>query len=141
MVKFIVFVTALMNDFHDWILSFFPKGRFQFIDELLHFVIIAAVGMIIFACVYALFKFLSKYGIAAISFVYTFTVVAILAFAIEIQQGVTKRGDPSLSDILWGLGGFLCIFSVYLIIKKIRARIKRKYEKSSNNIVEDNMTT
>ena len=126
MVEFLKFATNMMNDFHDITIALFDKEMYPNIDKWLHFVVVAAVGMVIFVFVYALFKLLSKYGIAAMSFVYTFTIVTILAVAIEIQQGITGRGHVSLSDVLWGVCGFVCVFALCAAMKNICTKLKER---------------
>jgi hypothetical protein len=105
-------------------------------DKELHFIVIAIAGIIIFACVHLAFKFISKYSITAISFIYTFTVLVVIVFAIEIQQKITGSGAMEFADIVYGLYGFLCTFAVYLFIrgsifatKKIIKHYKEKSKK------------
>ncbi|MEK1830761.1 hypothetical protein AAAC51_22150 [Priestia megaterium] len=62
-----------------------------------------------------IFKLLSKwkFSITAISFIYTLTVMLVLVFAIEIQQGITTRGNMEFDDAIAGLWGFL-VFLVFI---------------------------
>lgn len=119
MVEFLKLITRLINYSHDQIVDFMRACGFGLTDKDLHFIVIAIVGIFIFACVQFLFKFLAKYSITAISFVYTFTVLVVIVFAIEIQQKITGSGNMEFADILYGIYGFLSIFAIYLIIRGI----------------------
>ncbi len=103
------------NDIHDAILE--SSMLSQFNDKQLHFILIGIIGMIIFATTHILFKWLSKYSITAISFIYTMTVLIVIVFVIEIQQKLTGRGKMEFDDILAGLYGFLYLFLIYLFIR------------------------
>ena len=82
------------------------------------------IGICIFGCTHVFFKYLSKYGITAISFVYTFTVMVVIVFAIEIQQQITGRGGMEFDDAAIGSGwGFLLFFAIFILIKAIYKKI------------------
>ncbi|MEH7265669.1 hypothetical protein V7132_22750, partial [Priestia megaterium] len=104
-------------------------------DKELHFWIIGIIGLLTFLSVYMIFKLLSKwkFSITAISFIYTLTVMLVLVFAIEIQQGITTRGNMEFDDAIAGLWGFLVFFSIYiafasffLLSKKLLSSNKEK---------------
>jgi len=104
--------------------------RLNLTDKELHFWVIGAVGMIIFLLTDAFFKRIAQWGISAISFVYTFTVLLVIAFGLEIQQDLTGRGNMEFKDIVYGLWGFIAIFAAYLCVKIVifllsRGRPKR----------------
>lgn len=137
MVEFLKSMAAIMNDFHDLMIDIVDIHAHPNADKWLHFIIIAIVGMVIFACVHALFKFLSKFSVTAISFIYTITLVIVIVFAIEIQQKITGRGNVEVADIVFGLGGFLFVFTAYLIIKKLCVAVKRKLEKEREDASQE----
>ena len=56
------------------------------------------MGMGGFVVVQFLFRFLSKWSITVISFIYTLTVLLVIVFAIEIQQKITGRGNMEFAD-------------------------------------------
>ena len=85
-------------------------------DKQLHFVVIGIIGILIFVFVHKLFKYLVQYSLTAISFIYTFTVLVVLVFAIEIGQKVTGRGNMEFQDIVEGLWGFLVAFAIYMAV-------------------------
>lgn len=83
-------------------------------DKQLHFWVFGFVSILMFFAVHALFKWISKYSILALSFIYTLTIAIVLAFAIEIGQFQSKTGNMEFADILYGLYGFVFMFSVGL---------------------------
>lgn len=64
------------------------------------------------------FKYLEKltWSTAIFSFIYTFTIMVVIVFAIEIQQAITHRGNMEFADAAIGLWGFLVLFMVYAIL-------------------------
>lgn len=125
MVELFKLITNIINYSHNQIVDFIRTRGYNLTDKDLHFIVIALAGIIIFALVQMLFKFLSKYSITAISFIYTFTVLVVIVFAIEIQQKITGSGAMEFADIVYGLYGFLCVFCVYLLIRGIVFAIKK----------------
>ncbi|WP_238883933.1 hypothetical protein [Clostridium sp. YIM B02551] len=113
----IQFLMNVVNNLHDFLQKIFNKMGVGLNDKQLHFIIIGLLGICIFAITQLAFKKLSKYSITAISFIYTFTVLVVIVFAIEIGQKITKRGNMEFEDIVAGLMGFLYLFIIYLIIK------------------------
>lgn len=112
----IVFITNIINVLHDGLIYIFYLLGFSLSDKELHFWIIGIIGLLTFLSVYMIFKLLSKwkFSITAISFIYTLTVMLVLVFAIEIQQGITTRGNMEFDDAIAGLWGFLVFFSIYI---------------------------
>ncbi|MDD7795260.1 hypothetical protein [Clostridium sp. 'White wine YQ'] len=113
----IKFLMNVVNNLHDLLQKIFNKMGVGLNDKQLHFIIIGLLGICIFGITQLAFKKLSKYSITAISFIYTFTVLVVIVFAIEIGQKITKRGNMEFEDIVAGLMGFLYLFIIYLIIK------------------------
>lgn len=121
------YIASTINYIHDLLLHFSRSMQFNLSDEQLHFIVIGLVGLVLFLIVNRLFKFLAKYSIEAISFIYTFTVLVVVVFAIEIEQKITGRGRMELSDIADGLWGFIIAFSAYLLLGLIILGIKKSY--------------
>lgn len=117
MVEILKFFTNLVNDYHDKIVELVNMLGFSMTDKQLHFILIGILGMIIFACTQILFKILAKFSIGSISFVYTFSVLLVIVFAIEIQQKITHRGVMEFADAVYGIYGFLCLFGGWFAIK------------------------
>jgi len=91
-------------------------------------------GFISFVLVHIAFKMLSKWSITAISFIYTFTMVLVFVFAIEIQQGITGSGNMEFHDAAISIVGFLVFFGVYLFIKGIVFGVKKLHHRRKQSM-------
>jgi len=127
------FITGIINYFHDNLILLTKFMGLSLNDKQLHFLVIGFLGILLFILVDKLFKFLVQYSLTAISFIYTFTVLVVFVFAIEIGQKVTGRGNMEFQDIVEGLWGFLVAFAIYLTIfmgvyglKKLSKRLKKE---------------
>ena len=129
MVEILKLTASFINDLHDKVLDIVSIGGYALNDKQLHFIFMALIGMIIFALTQVTFKAIAKYSITAISFIYTFTVMIVIVFAIEIEQKLTNRGNMEFSDIIYGLYGFIYLFLIYLLIKFIIILVKTLYNK------------
>lgn len=95
-------------------------------DKWLHFIVIGLVGMAMIAIIYPIFKQLAqKNMIMSITWIYVFTMLVVITFAIEIGQKITNTGNMEFADIAAGLAGFLAMFAVMLVIWGITVLIKR----------------
>ncbi|MDQ0242685.1 magnesium-transporting ATPase (P-type) [Bacillus fengqiuensis] len=135
----ILFLTEAVNNVHDILISVAEAFGLQLTDKDLHFWIIGIVGIFTFFAVYLFFKVLSKWrwSITAISFVYTFTVMTVLVFAIEIQQAITDRGHMEFSDAVIGLWGFIVFFAVYACFAALFLFIKSLFKRKKQVPTED----
>jgi uncharacterized membrane protein len=112
-------VVNLINDLHDFIVGLLEFPGFNLTDKDLHFWFIGIVGIIIYVFSDLLFRYVSKWSVSVISFIYTFTVLIVIVFGLEIEQKITGRGAMEPADIISGLWGFIAIFGVFLVIKAI----------------------
>lgn len=135
MVNILKIISSITNNIHDFLITFFKVMGYNMTDKQLHYLIIGIIGIIIFLFTNLLFKYLAKYSITAISFIYTFTVMVVFVFAIEIEQKVTGRGVMDFKDITAGLWGFIEFFGVYLLIKLVVLLIKKGYSKFKDSRV------
>ena len=108
------FITSIVNYFHDILVQLTRHLGLHFTDKQLHFLVIGLLGMVLFILVHKLFKYLVRYSLMAISFIYTLTVLVVLVFAIEIEQKITGRGHMDFQDIVEGIWGFLVAFALYI---------------------------
>lgn len=131
-------IASITNNLHDLLVKLSSVFGLHFNDKQLHFIVIALIGMLIYLVVDKLFKVISKYNISILSFIYTFTVLIVIVFGIEIEQKITKRGNMEFSDIVAGLWGFLVVFVVYIIIYNFIRFITKSIKKASakRNIVK-----
>lgn len=124
----ILLLVDLINDIHDMIGNTLGMNM---TDKQLHFWIFGVLGMVTFFVVYLAFKVISKikWSITIMAFLYTFTVMVVLVFAIEIQQAYTQRGNMEFADAVMGLWGFIVFFAVYAVIGIIGYLIYRAVKK------------
>jgi ABC-type amino acid transport system permease subunit len=137
MAEIIKILMEIVNNVHDSLQYISDGLNISFNDKQLHFIIIGVIGIIIFAFTQALFKWLSKFSITAISFIHTFTLLLVIVFAIEIGQKITNRGHMEFADIVAGIMGFMYLFAIYLVIKLLVYLVKsffgRKDKVENNN--------
>lgn len=106
-----VFHTAIMrwNDNCETVLS----------DKQLHFLVIGILGMALLFVIYPLFQLLSKHHVLVIAWIYVFTVIIVLVFAIEIGQGFTGTGTMDFDDIVAGVAGFMVMFIIFAVVRAV----------------------
>lgn len=127
----LLYIVIFIARIHSKILSLNDAYEYNFTDKELHFIVIGILGMVILLITYPVFKWLAKKNyILLISWIYAFTLVIVIAFAIEIGQRVSHTGAMEFSDIVFGCVGFLVMFIIYafvrMIVKVFAAYIKKK---------------
>jgi len=87
-------------------------------DKQMHFLVIGILGILLVFIIHPLFRHLSKTNhILVISWIYVFTLILVITFSIEIGQRLTGTGDMEFADIVSGIGGFICMFAVFALIR------------------------
>ena len=105
-------------EMHDHILNINNAGGWYFDDKQLHFIVFGIFGMALIFVLYPLFKMLAKHDhTMVITWLYVFTVIMVLAFAIEIGQWYTGTGVMESQDIAYGITGFLVMFLIFAILR------------------------
>ena len=95
-------------------------------DKELHFLVIGLLGMAMIFVIYPLFKYLaSRSKEMVIAFIYVFTVMIVITFAIEIGQKVSGTGQMEFADIMYGLVGFLAMFLIFSLLRFLWHRFLR----------------
>ncbi|WP_066172667.1 hypothetical protein [Bacillus marinisedimentorum] len=117
MKEVIIFLAEIVNISHDLLLVITKQIGLDLTDKDLHFWVIGIFGIVFFFFVHELFKVISRWSITVISFIYTFTLLVVLVFAIEIQQKITSRGNMEFQDAVIGLWGFIVLFASYQGVK------------------------
>ena len=113
-------IVGLVARIHNSILTWNDSIETSFTDKELHFLAIGILGILLIFIVHPLFLWLTKRGHTMIvSFLYVFTVILVIAFAIEIGQGVTGTGAMEFDDILFGIIGFLFFFVIFALIRAL----------------------
>ena len=125
MKEIIKIIAEVVNEAHDLLLDLTNLMGWNLTDKDLHLWVIGILGILIFMGVQVVFKMLAEWSITAISFIYTFTVLVVIVFAIEIQQKITGRGNMEFLDAVIGLWGFLIFFGIYLAIRLVIFGVKK----------------
>lgn len=127
-------IAEIVNIFHDIIMELTEAFGLNLSDKDLHFWVIGIIGIFTFGITHLIFKVISKWSLTAISFLYTFTVLIVLVFAIEIQQKITGRGNMEFADAIVGLYGFLIFFLVFLVLKLLLKFVIKKFTNRQKSI-------
>jgi glycopeptide antibiotics resistance protein len=88
-------------------------------DKQLHFIVMGLLGIALLFVIYPLFQALSKHHVLVIAWIYVFTVMVVVTFAIEIGQGITNTGNMDMEDIVYGLAGFMFLFIIFAVIRAV----------------------
>lgn len=119
MSKLLYAVVGLIARIHSAILTWNDSCETVLSDKQLHFLVIGLIGMMMLFVVFPLFKALSKNHVLVIAWIYVFTVMVVLTFAIEIGQGITHTGTMDFDDIVFGLVGFMVMFLIFAAVRSI----------------------
>lgn len=119
MVRFLYWIVEQIAKVHTYLLSLNDSFEYAFSDKELHFIVIGIIGMLMLFVIYPLFKALSKNHVMVIAWIYVFTLIIVITFAIEIGQKITNTGAMEFADIVFGVVGFLAMFIVFMIIRGI----------------------
>ncbi|MCI8591677.1 MAG: hypothetical protein HFI88_04890 [Lachnospiraceae bacterium] len=119
MSKLLYAVVGLIAKIHSAILTWNDSCETVLSDKQLHFLVIGVIGMMMLFVIFPLFKALSKNHVLVIAWIYVFTVMVVLTFAIEIGQGITHTGTMDFDDIVFGLVGFMVMFLIFAAIRSI----------------------
>lgn len=117
--------TMIVAQLHELIIKTCQGLGFQSDDKAMHFAVMAVLAMLLFFIVHFIFTRLAEWSITAISFIYVFTVMTALGFAIEIGQQITNTGNMDFWDVVAGLQGVLAFFLVYSVLRLIYWSITR----------------
>ena len=111
---------------HDKIIKLNDHFEGTLSDKQLHFLVIGILGLALVFLIHPLFRHLAKTGhVMVITWIYVFTLILVLTFAIEIGQRLTKTGDMEFVDIVSGIGGFIVMFAVFALIRALVSWIVR----------------
>lgn len=127
-------VVEMIARIHSYLLRLNDSYEYNFSDKELHFLIIGAMGMLLIFVVHPVFKWLVRTDhIMVISWIYVFTLIIVITFAIEIGQRVTHTGVMEFADIMFGVVGFISMFLVFSVIRAVYhgicRLIGRRYDK------------
>ena len=125
MKEFLYKIVEWIADIHTYLLGLNDAYEYSFSDKQLHFLVIGVLGMVMIFIVHPIFKWLVKHNhVMVISWLYVFTVILVITFAIEIGQKVTGTGAMEFADIVFGEVGFLAMFLIFALIRGIYHAIR-----------------
>ena len=135
MKEFLYMIVGWIAKIHSYLMRFNDSYEYNFSDKELHFIVIGLLGMAFVFIVYPVFKWLAKHNhVMVIAWIYVFTLILVITFAIEIGQKVTNTGAMEFADIVFGVVGFIVMFFFFSIIREIYHLICRliKYLQNKN---------
>lgn len=113
-------ITEIIARIHNYIMHMNDRFEYDFSDKDLHFLVIGILGMLMIFVVYPLFKWLAgKNHVMVIAWIYVFTLIVVITFAIEIGQKISNTGNMEFADIMFGVMGFIVMFAVFAVIRSI----------------------
>lgn len=132
--KVLYWLVELVAKIHTRLLQLNDAYEYNFTDKELHFLIIGALGMAMIFVVHPMFKWLAKNNhVMVISWIYVFTLIVVITFAIEIGQRITHTGNMEFADIMFGVFGFISMFLVFSVVRGIYHLIRRALQKRANS--------
>ena len=127
MESLLYFLVSIITRIHNSLLSLNDGFENSFTDKELHFIVIGILGIALIFVIHPIFRTLADGDhIMTISFIYVFTMIIVITFAIEIGQWATGTGAMEFADITAGILGFLAVFTVFAIIRTIIRAITRR---------------
>ncbi|USK70629.1 hypothetical protein [Peribacillus asahii] len=136
MKEIIQMLVDIVNNLHDFIQIFVNHTlNLDLTDKDLHFWVMGVIGIMIFLFVLVVSRILAKmrFGITILSFLYTFTFMVVLVFAIEIQQALTNRGHMEFQDAIIGLLGFILFFLLFVAVSAVFLAGKKFWNQFNRN--------
>ena len=120
MKAFLYWCVGIIAKIHNDLMHLNDAYEVNFTDKEMHFLVIGLLGMAMIFVIYPLFKYLAKHNHEmVIAWIYVFTVIIVITFAIEIGQKITNTGHMEFADIMYGVVGFLAMFFVFCLLRGI----------------------
>ena len=128
MSKFLYALVGMVAKIHNYIMRLNDAYEYNFTDKELHFLVIGVLGMLCIFVVYPFFKALAQsVHVMVIAWIYVFTLIIVITFAIEIGQKITHTGNMDFADIVFGIFGFLVMFFLFSLVRGVYHGIKKLY--------------
>lgn len=125
MKELLYWIVECIAKIHSYILRLNDAYEYNFTDKELHFLVIGVMGMAFIFVVYPIFKWLAKHDhVMIIAWIYVFTLIIVITFAIEIGQKVTNTGNMEFEDIMMGVKGFVVMFVIFALLREVYKGIK-----------------
>lgn len=120
MSRYLYAIMAQISRIHEKLLTLNDSYEMYFSDKELHFIVIGALGLCLVLLIHPIFTYLAKHNhVLVITWIYVFTVIIVITFAIEIGQKVTNTGTMEFDDIMFGVLGFFFAFFAFALIRAI----------------------
>ena len=120
MKEFLYKIVEWIAEIHSYLMRINDSYEYHFSDKELHFIVIGLLGMLFIFIVYPVFKWLAKHNhVMVIAWIYVFTLILVITFAIEIGQKVTNTGAMEFADIVFGVVGFIVMFFIFSVVREI----------------------
>jgi len=127
---FLYWIVGIISQIHTHIMGLNDQVEYNFTDKELHFIVIAILGLIMVFIIQPVFRWLAESGhTLVITFIYVFTLIIVITFAIEIGQKATGTGHMEFADITYGVLGFIAAFIAYAVIRAIVQLVAGKLKK------------
>lgn len=118
--ELLYWIVGWITRIHNYILRLNDAFEYNFTDKELHFLVIGVLGMALILMVYPVFRWLAKRDhVMTIAWIYVFTLIIVITFAIEIGQKVTNSGNMEFTDIMTGVFGFVLMFLVFSAVRAV----------------------
>ena len=141
MKELLYWIVECIAKIHSYILRLNDAYEYNFTDKELHFLVIGVMGMAFIFVVYPIFKWLAKHDhVMVIAWIYVFTLIIVITFAIEIGQKVTNTGNMEFEDIMMGVMGFVVMFVIFALLREVYKGIKsliRREKKDEKDLSAD----
>ena len=120
MKEFLYKIVEWIAEIHSYMMRINDNYEYHFSDKELHFIVIGLLGILFIFIVYPVFKWLAKHNhVMVIAWIYVFTLILVITFAIEIGQKVTNTGAMEFADIVFGVVGFIVMFFIFSVVREI----------------------
>ncbi len=120
MKELLYWAVGIVAEIHNRIMQLNNAYEMNFTDKELHFLVIGLLGMGLVFLIYPVFRYMARHGgEMTITWIYVFTVILVITFAIEIGQKITNTGNMEFMDIMYGVVGFLVMFVAFEVIRTV----------------------
>ena len=124
---------------HESIISINDDGQYNMSFKQLQFWVVGIFGMLLILLIQPVFKGLADNGhTLVITWIYVFTVVMVITFAVEIGQWYSGTGVMESADIAYGVTGILVLFFIYAMV---RATVLTIWRMVKSNKADDGYET
>jgi hypothetical protein len=130
MQDFLYWIVGIIAEIHEFLLTLNDSFEASLSDKMLHFIFIGIFGIALVLLIHPVFSWLAKNDhTIVVTFLYVLTVVIVIAFGIEIGQGITHTGNMEFADIMYGVVGFIAFFIVFALIRAVILAIAGHHRK------------